>query len=100
MIKANKGRVKLDGSTVRILGEFGTIVQGIYYVLTDKKIKTPKEAREMIMKAVELGLNISPDDVVDAEKTEQYIEPELVKLLERIRDFMKDEETDDADDFD
>lgn len=100
MIKANKGMVKLDGKTYQLLEELGTIVNGIYYTMTEKQAAAPKDARRMIGKAVKMGLNISPDDVVDAEKTEQYIEPELVKLLEQIMDFLEDEEAEDADDYD
>ena len=63
MIKANKGTVELDGKVYQLLGELGTIVHGIYYIMTEKQARAPKDARRMIGRAVKMGLDLENDAI-------------------------------------
>ena len=100
MIKANKGTVKLDGPDLQIMIELVTVVQGIYYALIEHAGNEPEEARKKIMKAVKVGLSRKTVEEVKAEKPGKKANDGLNTLLERIMDFLEDEEADDADDFD
>lgn len=105
MIKANKGTVELNGKAYQLLGELEMIVSGIYYIMTEKQAQAPKDARRMIGKAVKMGLDLENDAVMDVEKVKaekpgKKANDGLNTLLERIMDFLEDEEADDADDFD
>lgn len=103
MIKANKGRVELDGKAYQLLGELGTIVHGIYYIMTEKQAGAPKDVRRMIGKAVKMGLDLENDAVEDVEESDesasaQESDDELLELLEQIRDLLKEDK--DAKDYD
>lgn len=101
MIKANKGTVELNGADLQIMIELATVVQGIYYALIEHAGNEPEEARKTIMKAVKVGLSRKTGvEEVKAEKPGKKANDGLNTLLERIMDFLEDEEADDADDCD
>lgn len=103
MIKANKGTVELDGNGYQLLGELGTIVHGIYYIMTEKQAGAPKDARRMIGRAVKMGLDLENDAIKNVEESDesasaQESDDELLELLEQIRDLLKEDK--DAKDYD
>lgn len=103
MIKANKGTVELDGKVNQLLGELGTIVHGIYYIMTEKQARAPKDARRMIGRAVKMGLDLENDAIKNVEESDesasaQESDDELLELLEQIRDLLKEDK--DAKDYD
>lgn len=101
MIKANKGTVELNGHDLQIMIELATVVEGIYYALTEHAGNEPEEARKTIMKAVKVGLSRKTGvEEVKAEKPGKKENDGLNTLLERIMDFLEDEEAEDADDYD